>query len=149
MPRLKKIMNEEIKKYKGEIYAFVDGKIIKLPFIDNTNDYNHSTFEMHHYVPFTDWELNTKNVRDKVKQKLILIPKVMHQHLENPIYRLPPENFKRIYGIRPQELLFDVNRRGFNDIPTKQTQTNDEDFSCFEDIDLQTEIQKYKESEVA
>lgn len=149
MPRLKKIMNEEIKKYKGEIYAFTDGKIIKLPFIDNTNDYNHSTFEMHHYVPFTDWELNTKNVRDKVKQKLILIPKVMHQHLENPIYRLSPENFKRIYGIRPQELLFDINRRGFNDVPTKQTQTNDEDFSCFDDIDLQTEIQKYKESEVA
>lgn len=149
MPRLKKIMNEEIKKYKGEIYAFTDGKIIKLPFIDNTNDYNHSTFEMHHYVPFTDWELNTKNVRSKVDQKLILIPKVMHQHLENPIYRLSPEKFEQVYGIKPQLLLFDVNRRGFNEIPAKKETELDEEFHCFDDVDFQTEVQKYKESEVA
>ena len=39
MPRLKKIMNEEIKKYKGEIYAFTDGKIIYQKGIDEKKKY--------------------------------------------------------------------------------------------------------------
>ena len=149
MLRLIKIMNNEIQKYKGNIYAVVNGKLVKMPFIDSTKDYDHMMFEMHHYVPFTDWELNTKNVRSKVDQKLILIPKVMHQHLENPIYRLSPEKFEQVYGIKPQLLLFDVNRRGFNEIPVKKETELDEEFHCFDDVDFQTEVQKYKESEVA
>ena len=149
MSRLIKIMNDEIQKYKGDIYAVVNGKLVKMPFIDSTKDYDHMMFEMHHYVPFTDWELNTKNVRNKVDQKLILIPKVMHQHLENPIYRLSPEKFEQVYGIKPQLLLFDVNRRGFNEISAKKEVELDEDFHCFDDVDYQTEVQKYKESEVA
>lgn len=149
MSRLIKIMNNEIQKYKGNIYAVVNGKLVKMPFIDSTKDYDHMMFEMHHYVPFTDWELNTKNVISKVDQKLILIPKVMHQHLENPIYRLSPEKFEQVYGIKPQLLLFDVNRRGFNEIPAKKETELDEEFHCFDDVDFQTEVQKYKESEVA
>ena len=50
MSRLIKIMNNEIQKYKGNIYAVVNGKLVKMPFIDSTKDYDHMMFEMHQKI---------------------------------------------------------------------------------------------------
>jgi len=122
----KKNMQKEIKKYQGNIYYFdKDSKqILPAEWIVNLDSYNHFEYELHHYVPYTDWEHNTKNVREQVnKNRLILLPKVMHQHLENPLYKLSRKDFERVYGIDPINLLFDVNNRT---IKHEQTQTESE-----------------------
>ncbi len=156
MFKLHKNMNEEIKKYNGRIFYFDVNKkkIRRADWIFSTADYDHNFFELHHVVPFTDWERNTRNVQSLVNNALILIPKVMHQHLENPIYKLNKEDFERIYGINPDLILFDINSRNSsnaNNLFTINTSTltqagntislsanfllTEEDLSCFDWID--------------
>lgn len=111
---MKMNMNAEIQKYKGRIYYYEQSthEIIKADWINSTDDYNHDDFELHHVVPHTDWEKNTRNVRDIVKENaLIGIAKKMHQHLENPLYKLSKSDFERVWGIHPDEILYDVNSR--------------------------------------
>lgn len=112
MSALKKVMNNEIKKYHGNIYYFDKNKREIFPVnISTLYDYSHYELELHHVVPFTDWEKNTKNVQSKVNNSLILLPKEMHQHLENPIYKLSKEKFELFYGINPDAILYDVNSK--------------------------------------
>lgn len=153
--KLHKNMNEEIKKYNGRIFYFDVNKkkIRRADWISSTADYDHYFFELHHVVPFTDWEKNTRNVQSLVNNALILIPKVMHQHLENPIYKLNKEDFERIYGISPDLILYDINSRNSsnaNNLFTINTSTliqadntlplsanfllTEEDLSCFDEI---------------
>lgn len=117
---MRKSMNEEIQKYSTRIYCFIERKdkcgnllkpLIKPTYkINSTADYNHFEYELHHIVPFTDWEKNTKNIRKIFKNNaLILLPKKMHQHLENPVWKLSKEDFERIYNINPDVILFDIN----------------------------------------
>ena len=111
---IKKDMQKEIAKYQGYIfyYEMSTRQIYPATWIQTLDDYNHLEFELHHVVPFTDWEKNTKNVRSIIQHNaLILIPKVMHQHLEHPIYKLSKEDFERIYGINPDVILYDINSR--------------------------------------
>lgn len=153
---LKKDMQKEIRKYEGCIYYFdIDSKqLLPAEWIINLDSYNHFECELHHYVPFTDWERNTKNVRELAKNnRLILLPKIMHQHLENPLYKLPDKDFERIYGIDPKTLLFDVNRRTDNleqslhesgelNIVLRITDSlflTEEDLSCFDGCEFKTE----------
>lgn len=106
-------MNKEIQKYQGNIYYYdrVDHRIKLANWIDSIDDYNHNC-ELHHVVPYTDWEKNTKDVRVKVGHNaLILLPKQMHQHLENPMYKLSKSDFEKFYSIHPDEILYDVNSR--------------------------------------
>ncbi len=116
------LMNNEIKKYSNDIYYcelrydsagnVLTPHIGRADWINSTKDYDHCSFELHHVVPYTDWERNTKNVREIVgKNALILLEKRMHQHLENPIYRLSKKDFERVYGINPDVILFDVNSK--------------------------------------
>lgn len=67
---LKKDMQKEIKKYIGKIFYFdVETKnIYPANWITSTSDYDHYSFELHHIVPFTDWEKNIKNVQNVVKE---------------------------------------------------------------------------------
>ena len=116
---MRKIMNDEIKKYPvyylEERFDCAGNKLTpyigKAYWIESTKDYDHCSFELHHIVPFTDWEKNTKNVRELASQALILLPKIMHQHLENPVYKLTKEDFIRVYKINPNQILFDVNSK--------------------------------------
>lgn len=136
MPKVPpKIMNEEIKKYP--VFALTpDGELLQVSFVTSTADYNHYLAEMHHYVPYTDWELNTKNVRNIVEQKLIILPKACHQHLENSDYRMPKDEFERVYKINPEELLFDINRKDFQVLPTVKIKKDELEYDgCFDDID--------------
>lgn len=155
--KIRKDMAKEIKKYRGHIYYFdiVTKQVLPAPWIENLDSYNHFECELHHYVPFTDWEHNTKNVRELVKEnRLILLPKIMHQHLENPLYKLSDADFKLIYGIDPNKLLFDVNRRTPNLELSKTPESEGldivlrisdslfltkEDLSCFDGCEFKAE----------
>ena len=154
-----KNMNKEILKYsiyylelrKDEYGNVLNPYIGNATWIKSTKDYDHTNFELHHVIPFTDWEKNTKNVRNLIKNNaLILLPKVMHQHLENSIYRLSKEDFKKIYGISPDKILFDINSRlkrvselFYMESDNKQKKLffsltedifNEEDCKCFDSI---------------
>lgn len=150
--KIRKDMAKEIKKYAGHIYYFdiVIKQVLPAPWIDSLDSYNHFECELHHYVPFTDWEHNTKNVRELVKEnRLILLPKIMHQHLENPLYKLSDADFELLYGINPNNLLFDVNRRTETlDLSLQESEglnvvfrisdslfLTEEDLSCFADCE--------------
>lgn len=114
---LHKNMNKEIKKYQGCIFVFDSDtkRIYPADWIQTTADYDHFLFELHHVVPFTDWEISCSRFRKYKKMPeqnaLILLPKVMHQHLENPVYKLNKNDFEKVYGINPDIILFDVNSR--------------------------------------
>ncbi len=152
---LKKDMAKEIKKYQGRIFYFDKSAcaIFPAPWIQSLDDYNHYECELHHVVPYTDWELNTKNVRAIIiENALILLPRIMHYHLENPINRLTKKEFESVYGIHPDLILFDINSKverlytpsllnnsisGRNFPTTKLPDDfliSDEDLSCFDDI---------------
>lgn len=149
----KKDMQKEIEKYRGKIFYLEERKdkygniltpIIKpATWINSIKDYDHCTFELHHVVPFTDWELNTKDVQTKANNALILIRKIMHQHLENPEYRLNKEKFEEIYKINPDIILFDINSKlprtaelfTKNDKGAFSFVLSDDDLSCFDEID--------------
>ena len=120
---MKMNMNQEIKKYQGNIYYFdrATHEIKRADWIECTDDYSHS-YELHHVVPYTDWEeyqkLKTKGKKLSPKydnmpeaNALILILKIMHQHLQNPEYKLPKEKFEQVYGINPDVILYDINSR--------------------------------------
>ena len=148
---LKKDMAKEIKKYQGRIYFYEQEtkKIQPANWIQSLDDYNHYEFELHHVVPYTDWEKNIKNVQEFVGENcLIALPKIMHQHLENPQYKLPKELFEKIYGIHPDLIFYDINSligRTYPHIFLKNSTADcvgqsadfllsDEDLSCFDDI---------------
>lgn len=148
---LKKDMAKEIKKYQGRIYYFDEStkQILPANWIQSLDDYNHYEIELHHVVPYTDWEKNTKNVREKVGENwMIAIRKIMHQHLENPLYKLPKEEFERVYGIHPDLILYDINSLKDRAYPlyflnnstadckcqSAEFLLSDEDLSCFDDI---------------
>lgn len=150
---LKKDMAKEIQKYQGKIYYYEQSthQIYPANWIQSLDDYNHYEYELHHVVPFTDWELNIKNVREIVGENaLILISRIMHHHLENPIHRLTKEEFESVYGIHPDLILFDINSRIERTYPQLFFNSNnsgriipvlpddfllsEEDLSCFDEI---------------
>ena len=148
---MRKDMQKEIEKYQGRIFYFdeVTKEILPANWIKTLEDYNHFIAELHHIIPYTDWETNAKDVRDKYINALILLPKVMHQHLENPVYKLRKEIFQKIYGIHPDRILLDVNSK----IPRKEKLFTEEfvlkslfdsDIAdCFSNIDFKEEQAKY------
>lgn len=117
MSALKKVMNDEISKYQGRIYYLdirydryrnlIKPHISEANWIYNTKCYDHFSFELHHVIKFTQYERNKAWFEQQgLKMCLILIPKIMHQHLENPEYKLSDEKFYKKYLIERYELLF-------------------------------------------
>lgn len=139
-----KIMNNEIKNY-DVFFLHDNGKLVQVFNVLSTTDYNHYFYEAHHFVPYTDWVLNTKNVQSLTDQRIIIMRKITHQHLENPEHRLKRDKFIEIYNIAPEELLFDVNRRnGIYLQPYKKNKQSQYD-GCFDDVDFKDEKNKFLE----
>lgn len=139
MSALKKIMNEEIKKYQGRIYyldvRFGMPSIEPANWIFDTSCYDHFSFELHHVIKFTQFEKNKKWFTERgLNMCLILIPKVLHQHLENPVYELPEEVFYNKYGIHKYKLLFNKTEYDKGNYPAILTKDSTE--ISFEDVDL-------------
>ncbi|MEI8128004.1 MAG: hypothetical protein WCG95_00170 [bacterium] len=140
-----KVMNNEIANF--DVFFLHDsGKLEQVFNVLSTTDYNHYEYEAHHFVPYTDWVMNTKNVQSQTDQRIIIIRKKAHQHLENPEYRLPKDKFIEIYHILPEKLLFDVNKRdGQYLMPYKKIRKEPEYDGCFDDVDFQAELKKNNE----
>lgn len=143
----KKIMNDEIKKYQGRIYYLNQGKdffgnditptIEEANWINSTADYDHSSFELHHMIKFTQYEQNKAQYEKLgLKNCLVLIPKVLHQHLENPIYELSQEDFLNKYKIEKWKLLFNKDNYHQGNFPKELAKTSNElDYDgCFDSL---------------
>lgn len=144
MSALKKVMNDEIKKYQGRIYYLnirsegLKPNIEPAEWIFDTSCYDHFSFELHHVIKFTHYELNKQwYQKHGLEMCLILIPKIIHQHLENPIYELPDDIFFKKYGIHKHELLFiksEYDKGNFPEILTKPTVNEIEYDGCFDSL---------------
>lgn len=147
MSALKKIMNDEIKKYQGRIYYLnirengLKPTIEPAEWIVDTSCYDHFSFELHHVIKFTHYEQNKNWYQEHdLNMCLILLPKVMHQHLENPVYELPADVFFKKYGIQKYELLFNKKDYMCGNFPailkrsSTQISFDDVDLSCFDEV---------------
>ena len=143
MQTVRKIMNNEIKKYQGRIYYFDTDvkKILPAEWIFSTADYDHFSFELHHVIKFSQYEREKQWFRSRgLEMCLVLIPKVMHQHLENPVYGLPDHIFFEKYGVAKFDLLFDNKDFAKGFFPKILRCENmivnfdDVDISCFDNI---------------
>jgi hypothetical protein len=99
-------MNADIKEF-GVHVVTPAGRIFKTDKIQSVNDYNHYSHHIHHYIKQQQYNRDKKWFIEKgIQQKLFLIPAIMHQHLEDPIYRLSEKDFLKKYKVSRQRLLF-------------------------------------------
>ena len=101
-----KIMNREISLYK--IFALVKGQLKAVHWINDTNDYDHFQFELHHYIPYSIYERNKEWFQSRgIEQKLILMRKHTHEQLHfQAIKNLTDAEFQDKYNISRRELIF-------------------------------------------
>lgn len=105
-----KNMSKELEKYKDSVFFLNKlGGLVKVK-IESLNDYNHGLngCELHHYIPYRSYENNTDWYEKRgIAQKLILVSKVLHEHIHNQgIRRLTDTEFEQKYKISRWELLF-------------------------------------------
>ena len=100
-------MNKEIEKYP--IYLLNSaGELIRIHCIKSTDDYNHSKYALHHYIPYQAFIRNPKWYKERgVEQKLILVSHICHEHVHNMgIKQLTDKEFEQKYKISRQELIY-------------------------------------------
>lgn len=104
-----KNMNADIKAFN--VYGIQYNRLIRLPEIVDIHSYNHQYLHLHHYIKAQDYKRNAQWYIDNyIEEKLILIPTLMHEHLESPIYGLSDEAFYRKYKISKDLLLFNKKK---------------------------------------
>ncbi len=141
MAKLIKEMNKEIEKYQGRIYYLEEcldqygnkkpPRIKPADWIFNTSCYDHCSFELHHIIKFTHYEQNKNWYKEQgLENCLILIRKLMHQHLENPIHELSGEDFYKKYLIHKWELLFDRKNYHQNLFPKQLKEITNNNILC-------------------
>lgn len=99
-------MNDDLEKYKDSIFIYdVDNKQIYQAFdIEDTNCWNHSKVECHHFIP-KSIRKNSPEKYEKIEhlQKLILMPKDMHRDVHSA---MRDERFFAKWGIEKSEVLY-------------------------------------------
>ena len=106
---INKSMNEDIKEFG--VWELYYNRLRPRPDIQSIYDYNHYCFDLHHYIKAQQYKRNREwfEIRG-IKEKLILLPKIIHQHLEYPDFMMDDENFYRVYRIKKEMLLFDKRK---------------------------------------
>lgn len=102
-------MNEDIALY-GVYGLTMYGELVKVP-IYSTDDYNHYTHHLHHFIKQQDYKQNREWFEQRgIKQKLILLPIQLHENVHyRAIKNLSNKEFKEKYKISRHDLVF--NRR--------------------------------------
>ena len=100
-------MNEDIALYG--VYGLTHrGELVRVP-IFSTDDYNHYTHHLHHYIKQQDFKKNKTWFNERgIKQKLILLPVWVHLIIhDNPDgARLTDKQFYERFKTHKWELLF-------------------------------------------
>lgn len=102
-------LNEDIKEFP--VFKVVGNRLVPAPEITCVNDYRHGKMDLHHYIKAQSYRHNREwYEKNGIKQKLILMPREMHVHLENPIYNLTHLSFFIRYHIPKDVLLFNKKK---------------------------------------
>lgn len=102
-------LNEDIKEFP--VFKVVGNRLVPAPEITCVNDYIHGKMDLHHYIKAQSYRHNREwYEKNGIKQKLILMPREMHVHLENPIYNLTHLSFFIRYHIPKDVLLFNKKK---------------------------------------
>lgn len=100
-----KTMNDDIKAF--EVFGIKGGQLVRLPEIIDIYSYNHQYMQLHHFIKAQSYKRNEKwYKKNGIRQKLILMPAIMHEHLESPIFGLTDKDFFNKYRIERKKLLF-------------------------------------------
>ena len=101
------LMNEDIKKYPIYIITKV-GQLKQVFNIKSTEDYTHYLYNLHHYIPKSQFVGNEKWYQDRgIEQKLILMSIQLHEQVHNQaIKNLSDEEFEKRYKISKWDLIF-------------------------------------------
>lgn len=104
--RKKPTMNEDIKKYP--IYVYRNRQLHRTERIKSTDDYNHYTHNLHHFIPKQQYEKDPDwYIERGIEQKLILVPINMHEQIHNQaVTNLSDDDFYGWYKIDRWELIF-------------------------------------------
>ena len=106
-------MVRELEKYKSDSVYLLNklGGLIRI-YINSLDDYDHSQFQLHHFIPYSSYAGNEKWYEERgIKQKLILMSIKCHEHVhDNGIVKLSDTQFEKKYKIARNKLLF--NRKG-------------------------------------
>ena len=108
MKHPKKNMKKELVKFKDSIYLLnKSGNLIKIN-INSLDQYNHYEYELHHYIQYNTYIQNPQWYEEReIKQKLILVSKICHEHIEDRgIKILTDEEFYNKYNIERQKLIY-------------------------------------------
>lgn len=107
-------MAKELEKYRDSVYILTKLGELKKVYINSLEDYNHSACELHHFIPYSAYAGNENWYKERgIKQKLILVSKVLHEHIHNQgIRQLTDIEFEKRYKISRWKLLF--NRKYSN-----------------------------------
>ncbi len=109
MATVYKNMNEDIKAFR--VFRICNNKLIPAPDIVDIHSYDHSIFNLHHFIKAQSYKNRLQWYKDNnIEEILIEIPVLMHQHLEDPIHMLDDEEFFRRWGIRKELLLFNKKK---------------------------------------
>ncbi len=109
MTTVYKDMNADIKAFK--VYKISAGKLELAPEITDIHSYNHQCMQLHHYIKAQSYKNRPEwYEQNDLKEKLILMPTIMHEHLESPIYGLSDEAFYKKYKIQKKVLLFNKRK---------------------------------------
>lgn len=109
----RKDMAAELEKFKNSVFLLNKlGGLIKIR-LNSLADYDHSRFELHHFIQYSLYTGNEEWFEERgIKQKLILVSKICHEHIENRGTKtLTDSEFERKYKISRWKLLF--NRKHF------------------------------------
>lgn len=104
-------MNDEIRKYKTYGLTY-DGELVPVP-IYTTDDYNHATHQLHHYIKQQSYIGNEGWYKSRgIEQKLILLPIWLHLIVHNSPSgcNLTDEEFENRFNISRHKLLFNSKK---------------------------------------
>lgn len=93
-------MNNDIKQFKK--FIFYHGKLLPAEWITSTEDYNHFTHHLHHYIKKQVWEKRKDwFIKNGIEQKLILLPAQCHLDVHSSCRK-----FKEKWGVDRELLIW-------------------------------------------
>lgn len=96
------MMNDDIQEFP--VYGLSKQGLTRID-IQSTEDYNHYTHHLHHFIKQQEWNRNKQWFEERgIKQKLILMPIWAHNEVHGMQYS--DAEFKKKFNISRWELLF-------------------------------------------
>jgi hypothetical protein len=96
------MMNDDIKEFS--VYGLSKEGLVPIE-IESTDDYNHYTHHLHHFITQQEWKRNKEWYKERgIEQKLILMPVWVHREIHDMQYS--DKEFEKKFNVSRWDLLF-------------------------------------------